>query len=113
VTPAELATAYFEAIRGRDVEGIRRMFAPDAELTTAFGVTQGADAIAGFYRDYAFGFDDLWPELEPLIVDGNRVAVEITLTAAGQTTKVADVFEIEGEHIRRLTIYGQIAREEG
>ena len=110
MTPAELAAAYFEAIRGRDVERIRGLFAPDAKLTTAFGVTEGADAIADFYANYAFSFDDLWPEPGPLIVDGNLVAVEIELTAAGETSEVADVFEIDGDHIRRLRIYGTIER---
>jgi hypothetical protein len=112
VTPAELATAYFDAIRGKDVEKIRSLFAADATLKTAFGVTEGADAIADFYANYAFQFDDLWPEPGPLIADGNRVAVEITLTAAGQTTNVADVFEIVDDKIHRLTIYGQIQRDE-
>jgi SnoaL-like domain len=113
MTPHEVVGAYFDAIRGRDVEGIRRLFAPESELTSAFGVVHGSDAIAAFYADYAFQFEDLMPQPGPLLVDGNRVAVEITLTMAGQTSNVADVFELAGDKIRRLAIYGSIERDQG
>jgi ketosteroid isomerase-like protein len=109
----ETVRSYFEAIRARDVEALRRLFAPDAELVSAFGVVNGRDAIAGFYADYAFTFDDIWPEPGPLIIDGHRAAVEITLTMAGRTTKVADVFETGDDGIRRLAIYGAIERHDG
>ncbi|MGH9025113.1 MAG: nuclear transport factor 2 family protein [Acidimicrobiia bacterium] len=104
--------SYFEAIRARDVEAIRGLFASDAELCSAFGVVNGADAIATFYADYAFQFDDIWPEPGPLIIAGNRVAVEISLTMAGRTSQVADVFDLTGDKISRLAIYGAIERDQ-
>jgi ketosteroid isomerase-like protein len=112
MTIDETVRSYFEAIRTRDVEALRRLFTPDAELVSAFGIVNGRDAIAGFYANYAFSFDDIWPEPGPLIVEGDRVAVEITLTMAGRTTQVADVFDVGNDGIRRLAIYGAIERDE-
>jgi ketosteroid isomerase-like protein len=101
----EAVTAYFEAIRARDADTIHGLFTPDAELITSAGTFTGPDAIAGFYRDLVFKVDDLWPEPGELIVDGDRIAVEIRLRMGGQTTLVADVFTMQGDKIRRLGIY--------
>jgi ketosteroid isomerase-like protein len=103
--PEGVVGAYFAAIGSRDVEGIRDVFHNDAELITAIGVTAGREAIAAFYRDTAFQFADLEPRPGPLVVDGNRVAVEITLRMNGTTTAVADVFEVDADGIRRLAVY--------
>ena len=54
---------------------------------------------------FAFSIDDLWPEPGPLIVDGDRVAVEIQLRMGGSTTLVADVFTLDDGRIRRVAIY--------
>ncbi len=59
----------------------------------------------GSYRDTAFQFADLEPRPGPLVVDGNRVAVEIALRMNGTTTAVADVFEVDADGIRRLAVY--------
>jgi ketosteroid isomerase-like protein len=98
--------AYFEAIRARDVGALARLFHPDAELVTAAGTFRGADAIAGFYRDFAFAIDDLWPEPGPLLVDGDRVAVEISLRGGGSVMPVADFFSLADGLITRIVIYG-------
>src|SRR5262249_41600022 len=55
--------------------------------------------------DLAFNVEDLWPEPGPLLVEGERVAVEIRLRMAGNVTLVADVFTLAGGRIRRLAIY--------
>jgi hypothetical protein len=103
--PAAVATAYFAAITARDAEAIESLFEPDAELVNMAGTTRGAAAIARFYAENAFTFDDLLPEPGPLLVDGNQVAVEIRLRMNHNITTVADVFTIVGDRIRRLAIY--------
>jgi ketosteroid isomerase-like protein len=96
---------YFNAIRARDLDGIGASFTDDATLITAAGTFTGRDAIVGFYRDLAFAVEDLWPEPGPLLVDGDRVAVEIDLRMGGRITHVADVFTLADGRIARLAIY--------
>ena len=101
----EIVTAYFEAIRAHDADALLPLFGPDAELVTAAGTFRGPDAIAGFYRDLAFQVEDLWPEPGPLVVDGDRVAVEIRLRMNGADSPAADFFTLGDGLITRLTIY--------
>ena len=101
----EAIAAYFQAIRDRNADALIDLFTDDAQLTTVTGTYEGRDEIVTFYRDLAFSIDDLWPDPGPLIVDGDRIAVEIDLTMGGATTKVADVFTMRDDRIARLTIY--------
>ena len=104
-TGVDAIHAYFEAIRARDVDALVALFTEDAELVGPAGTFSGRDAIVGFYRDLAFKVDDLWPEPGPLIVDGDRVAVEIRLRMAGLVTLVGDVFTLDRGRIARVAIY--------
>ena len=104
-TGVEAVSAYFAAIRARDVDALGALFTEDAELVSAVGTFSGRDAIMSFYRDLAFEVDDLWPEPGPLIVDGDRVAVEIRLRMGGTTTLVGDVFTLARGRIARVAIY--------
>jgi ketosteroid isomerase-like protein len=97
--------AYFAAIRARDADALATLFTEDAELVSAAGTFSGRDAIISFYRDLAFTVDDLWPDPGPLIVDGDRVAVEIRLRMGGTTTLVGDVFTLAHGRIARVAIY--------
>lgn len=101
----QLVSAYFAAIRARDADALVPLFAADAELRTAAGTFRGPDAIASFYRDLAFQIDDLWPEPGPLVIDGDRVAVEIRLRMNGIESPVADFFTLGDGIITRLVIY--------
>ena len=74
-------------------------------LVSLAGTFSGREAIVGFYRDLAFGVDDLSPSPGVFIVDGDRVAVEIELRMGGTTTLVADVFTLSGGRIARVAIY--------
>jgi ketosteroid isomerase-like protein len=103
--PAAVATAYFAAITAHDADAVAACFTADAELITAAGIFRGPAEIGDFYRQNAFQFEDLRPTPGPLLVDGDRVAVEIDLFMAGATTPVADFFTVEGDRIRRLVIY--------
>ena len=104
MTHADVVDAYFEAIRRRDVDALRGLFTDDAQLVTLAGTFVGPDAIAGFYRDLAFAVDDLWPEPGTLLIDGDRVAVEIRLRMNGNVSLVGDFFTFRGGKISRLAV---------
>jgi ketosteroid isomerase-like protein len=101
-----VVTAYFEAIRARDADALAALFDADAELESAGGTFRGRDAIGAFYRDLAFQVADLWPEPGPLVVDGDRVEVEIRLRMNGAITPVRDYFTLRDGVITRLVIEG-------
>ncbi len=103
--PADVARAYFAGVTAHDADAIQACFADDAELVTNTGTFHGSAAIGGFYRDTLFQTDDVRPTPGPLIVDGNRVAVEIDLLRGGQHILVGDFFTIERDKIRRLVIF--------
>jgi ketosteroid isomerase-like protein len=96
--------AYFAAIRAKDADALGALFTHNADLVTVAGTFTGPAAIAGFYRDFAFQVEDLWPEPGPLIVDGERVAVEIRLRMNGSVTLVGDFFTLRNGRIERLCI---------
>ena len=96
--------AYFAAIRAKDADALGALFTDTADLVTVAGTFTGPAAIAGFYRDLAFQVEDLWPEPGPLIVDGERVAVEIALRMNGKVSLVGDFFTLRNGRIERLLI---------
>lgn len=101
----ELANAYFDAIRARDADRLRSLFARDAVLASG-GVTHvGRDAIAEWYATQAFLIEPE-PSLGPFIVDGDRLAVEIDVHTSIGKMSVCDVFETKNGEIERLAIYG-------
>jgi SnoaL-like domain len=97
--------AYFEAIRKKDADALRDLFTKDAQLITLAGTFVGPDAIAGFYRDLAFTVDNLWPEPGPLLIDEDRVAVEIQLRMNNNISLVGDFFTLTDHQISRLAVY--------
>lgn len=112
-----LVRDYFDAIRARDADALEQLFTDDAELVSAAGTFRGPGAIAGFYRDLAFLVDDLEPRDGPLVVDADRIAVEIALRMGGADHAVADFFTIRDGLISRLVIYsgpaGSVAGYQG
>ena len=102
--PARVVGDYFEAIRGRDGDALRLLFAPDAQLITAGTTLTGTEDIAAFYETGAFEYDDLWPRPRPLDVDGEQVKVLIDLRMGGSDHVVADTFWVSDGRIRRLEI---------
>ena len=103
--PAAVAGAYFAAITAHDADAVAACFADDAVLVTAAGTFEGPVAIAGFYRDNAFRFEDLRPTPGRFVIDGDHLAVEIDLFMGGRHTPVADFFTVDGDAITRLVIY--------
>ncbi len=105
MTDVAAINTYFAAIRKKDADALGDLFTPDARLVTVAGTFIGPAAIATFYRDLAFTVDDLWPEPGPLLVDGDRVAVEIRLRMNGTVSLVGDFFTITDGKISRLAVY--------
>jgi len=105
MTNVDTVNAYFRAIREKDADALRQLFASDAQLATLAGTFTGPDAIASFYRDLAFTVDDLWPEPGTLLIDNDRVAVEIELRMNGNVSLVGDFFTLVDGKISRLVIY--------
>jgi hypothetical protein len=103
--PADVAHAYFAGVTAHDADAIAACFAEEAELVTNAGTFHGREAIGGFYRDSLLQADDVRPAPGPLIVDGNRVAVEIDLLRGGRHVLVGDFFTIDGDKISRLVIF--------
>ena len=104
MTDTDVVNRYFEAIRAKDADSLRSLFADDAVLVTLAGEFRGPDAIAAFYRDLAFQTADLWPEPGLPIVDGARVGVEIRLRMNGQVSLVGDFFTLRDGRIERLLV---------
>ena len=105
MTNVDTVNAYFRAIRDKDADALRQLFTADAQLTTLAGTFTGPDAIASFYRDLVFTVDDLWPEPGALVIDDDRVAVEIELRMNGNVSLVGDFFTLANGKISRLIIY--------
>jgi ketosteroid isomerase-like protein len=97
---------YFDAITRRDGARLRQLFTADAVLDAQGTEYRGADAIARFYEEGAFAFDDLLPHPRPPVVDGDRVVVTIDLHIAATDSTVVDTFELAGDRIRTLRIEG-------
>jgi predicted TIM-barrel fold metal-dependent hydrolase len=98
--------AYFTAITVRDVDALRALFTPDAVLDAQGTEYRGNEAIARFYAEGAFAFEDLLPRTQPPRVEGTRATVGIDLRIAGTHSAVEDVFVVAGDRIGRLEIRG-------
>jgi ketosteroid isomerase-like protein len=103
---AALAEAYFGAVRGRDPETLRGIFADDGELVTVAGTFRGPEEIARFYSELVFATSEhLDPHPGPFLIEGDRLAVEIELHRDGEVHGFADFFTIRDGKIERLVIY--------
>lgn len=101
--PAAVVGAYFAAVTAGDAKAVGALFAPDAELHNAAGTLRGA-AITEMYEG-GLPTGNIKPSPGPLVVDGERVAVEINLTANGRPLTLGDFFTIREGKIQRLAIY--------
>jgi aldehyde dehydrogenase (NAD+) len=102
--PAAVVEAYFAAVTAGDPSAVGALFATDAELHNATGTLRGSDEIT---RMYEAGLKPgaMKPNPGPLVVEGDRVAVEIDLSANGKQVLLGDFFTIRSGRIQRLAIY--------
>lgn len=104
-SPAEAVRGYFDAVLGKDADALEALFAEDAELDVIVAKRTGNTAIAAFYREM-FTTGAPQPEPGPLLVDGDRVAVEMAVRYQGKDLRIADFFTVTDEgRIARLVAY--------
>ncbi len=104
-SPTEVVEAYVEAVRASDLNGLRAVFADDAETFGLSGHTKGADAIVAFYGKLLEERGGADPHPGPLMVVGNQVAVEIDAHHRDYIEEVSDFFTIKNGKITRLAVY--------
>lgn len=102
--PSDIVNAYFAGVTAGDAGAIAALFAPDAVLQNASGLLHGAEAIKKMYEN-GLASVQMKPRPKALIIDGDRVAVEIDLDAAGSQVKLGDFFTIRDGLIHELMIY--------
>jgi aldehyde dehydrogenase (NAD+) len=73
-------------------------------LQNAAGTLIGAEAIKRMYQN-GLKPGAMRPSPRTMVVDGNKVAVEIDLDANGQSMTLADFFTVVEGRIQRLAIY--------
>ena len=109
--PTEVVEAYVKAVRASDLKGLRAVFADDAEtfgLPTEWmesGHLKGADTIVAFYGELLEDRGGANPHPGPLMVVGDRVAVEIDVHHRDYIEEVSDFFTIKSGKITRLAVY--------
>jgi ketosteroid isomerase-like protein len=107
----QVVTDYFEYANTEQWERLAQVFHEDATYRTpGTRLRQGREDVVAFYPK-AFG---AWAKHQdtpgPLIIDGDRVACEITFTGtthAGKevTFDCVDVFELRGDKIAALSTW--------
>ena len=102
---SEVVAHYFAAVTGRDPDGLRKVFAEDAVLQDPMGIRRGPAEIVSGFVDRFFGSENFVPEPGPLLIENDRVAVEISLRLGGEVVRLADFFTIADGKITRLDIY--------
>lgn len=114
--PTEVVEAYVKAVRASDLKGLRAVLADDAELLGVptegmeSGHLKGADAIVAFYDKLLEDRGGADPHPGPLMVVGDRVAVEIDAHHRDYIAEVSDFFTIKNGKIIRLVVYGRRKR---
>jgi hypothetical protein len=103
-TLAQVVQAYFAGVTAGDVEAVASLFADDAVLQNAAGTLEGAEAIRRMYQN-GLAPGAMRPQVGPLVIDGDVVAVEIDLHTGGTRVALADFFTIRDGKIQRLVIY--------
>jgi hypothetical protein len=102
---SEVAKAYFECMRARDL-GVVDLFHDDACLIGLGGVKSGKDAIREFYKGSIEGASPSPSLVGDLLASGPRVAAEIQIALAdGSKVHAVDVFVVEDGKIRSLTYF--------
>ena len=101
----EVVEAYFAHMRAGDVE-VAELFRDDAQLIGLGTVVRGRPAIRQFYEESIRSGRPQPALVGDLMVDGQRVAAELHIGLAGDSTlHVVDLFEVDGESIVSLTYF--------
>ena len=103
--PSDVVREYFGRVEaGR--EDVADLFTEDAQLVGLGMIVNGRPAVGDFYADIIASAGPSPEVVEPLLAEGNRVAAEIIVSVEGvPVSHVIDLFEFEGDRIRRLTYF--------
>jgi len=101
---AAVVDAYFGCVAAGYPDAVASLFAEEAVLQNAAGTLIGSAAIKRMYQN-GLKPGAMRPNPRKMVVDGNKVAVEIDLVANGQSMTLADFFTIVEGKIQRLAIY--------
>jgi len=103
--PKEIVAEYFARVRAEDPR-VADLFALDGRLCGLGMSCVGRPAIEQFYRRTFAGKRPVPRFLGPMMAEGERVAVEISIEVAdGLPVHVVDLFEVEDGSIRSLTYF--------
>ncbi len=104
-TPSAIAHEYFARMRARDLSVVD-LFHEDAELIGLGTRRQGRTAILEFYSGVIERAGPNPRQLGAMLVDDDRVGVEILIElAGGATVHALDLFLVEDGLIRSLTYF--------
>jgi len=117
----EVVLATFDAVRAHDVDGIVADAHPEDYVDdfVAVGEFRGRDAVRGFFRELFAAVPDFDMTVERVVADESAVAVKWRargtftgapfqgILATGRAVEIRglDFFELDGEVIRRNTIF--------
>lgn len=81
--------ASYEALNHGDIDGALAVLAPDVEWHESAalpdaGVFRGRDAVRAFLEQFLESWQELHQEIEEVVVEGDRAALMIHLTARGR-----------------------------
>jgi hypothetical protein len=99
-----VVNAYFACVTAGNADAVTSLFADEAVLQNAAGTLIGADAIRRMYRK-GLRPGAMKPTPRKMVVDGDKVAVEIDLVTNGGSVALADFFTVVEGKIQRLAIY--------
>ncbi len=96
----EAMETYFRCVHSRDSDGLRALFAPDARVTTYWGlVLEGNETIGRWLEDYSFKTDPscMKPKVEAPIEAGNRCVVEFDVQTEDGPNRLVNIFTVDEE----------------
>jgi ketosteroid isomerase-like protein len=85
----EAVRGSYEALNRGDIDATVEVLAPDAEWheSAAFpgaGTFRGREAVRGFLEEFLESWEELHQQVEEVVVEGDRAALMIHLTARGR-----------------------------
>lgn len=102
-TPADIATAYFAAWKGKDFDAYRSLLAADVDFVGALGEAHGADECVAGLRKLAEITTDI--VIHKLLADGTDVLTWFDLhTTAAPPCPVANWTHVEDGEITRIRV---------
>lgn len=89
VQPRDVVNAMFAAFNRHDAEGLARLYAPDARVTSSdYCRPRNREGVARTYAALFAEFPDIRDEVETTVVEGDTVAVRFTAVSRAKNLKL-------------------------